>query len=217
MPPTLPATSIFVPADNPAIAVDRIVKIVCNRIPKRFGADPVRDIQVLCPMNRGVVGAVSLNTELQRALNPARSNVVEKFDRSFAPGDKVMQIENDYDREVYNGDIGLVDHVSQEGGTVTVAYDCRLVTYNLADLDALVPAYAVTIHKSQGSEYPVVVIPILTQHYAMLRRNLLYTGITRGRQLVVLVGQHKAIAIAVRDSAGGHRWTRLAGIMINSV
>lgn len=205
----------FVPADSPAVAVDRIVKIVCNRIPKRFGADPVRDIQVLCPMNRGAVGAVSLNTELQRALNPARSNVIEKFDRSFAPGDKVMQIENDYDREVYNGDIGHVDHVSQEEGTVTVAYDGRLVNYNPADLDALVPAYAVTIHKSQGSEYPVVVIPILTQHYAMLRRNLLYTGITRGRQLVVLVGQHKAIAIAVRDSAGGHRWTRLANTLLS--
>ncbi len=203
----------FVPAEDPAIAVDRIVKIVCHRIPKRFGADPVRDIQVLCPMNRGAVGAVSLNTELQRALNPARSSIVEKFGRSFAPGDKVMQIENDYDREVYNGDIGHVDHVSQEEGTVTVAFDGRLVTYGPADLDALVPAYAVTIHKSQGSEYPVVVIPILTQHYAMLRRNLLYTGITRGRQLVVLVGQHKAIAIAVRDSAGSHRWTRLAGIL----
>ena len=207
----------FVPADSPAIAVDRIVKIVCHRIPKRFGADPVRDIQVLCPMNRGAVGAVSLNTELQRALNPARTNVIEKFGRSFASGDKVMQIENDYEREVYNGDIGHVDHVSLEEGTVTVAYDGRLVTYNPADLDALVPAYAVTIHKSQGSEYPIVVIPILTQHYAMLRRNLLYTGITRGRQLVVLVGQHKAIAIAVNDSAGSHRWTRLAAIMTNNV
>ena len=207
----------FVPAEDPAIAVDRIVKIVCHRIPARFGADPIRDIQILCPMNRGAVGAVSLNTELQRALNPARTNVIEKFGRSFAPGDKVMQIENDYDREVYNGDIGHVDHVSQEEGTVTVAYDGRLVTYNPADLDALVPAYAVTIHKSQGSEYPIVVIPILTQHYAMLRRNLLYTGITRGRQLVVLVGQHKAIAIAVHDSAGSHRWTRLAAIMINKV
>ena len=104
-------------------------------------------------------------------------------------------------------------NVSPEEGTVTVAYDDRLVTYNPADLDALVPAYAVTIHKSQGSEYPIVVIPILTQHYAMLRRNLLYTGITRGRQLVVLVGQHKAIAIAVHDAAGSHRWTRLAGVL----
>ncbi len=203
----------FVPAGDPAIAVDRIVKIVCNRIPKRFGADPVRDIQVLCPMNRGAIGAVSLNTELQRALNPARTNVIEKFGRTFASGDKVMQIENDYDREVYNGDIGHVDNVSPEEGTVTVAYDDRLVTYNPADLDALVPAYAVTIHKSQGSEYPIVVIPILTQHYAMLRRNLLYTGITRGRRLVVIVGQHKAIAIAVQDSAGSQRWTRLASIL----
>lgn len=199
----------FVPADDPAIAVERIVKIVCDRIPRRFGADPVRDIQVLCPMNRGVVGAVSLNVELQRALNPQRKNKVERFGRSFAPGDKVMQIENDYDREVYNGDIGHVDQVQQSEGTVTVTFEGRMVTYNPTDLGALVPAYAVTIHKSQGSEYPVVVIPILTQHYAMLRRNLLYTGITRGRQLVVLVGQHKAIAIAVRNSSGNDRWTRL--------
>ncbi len=200
----------FVPADNPAIAVDRIVKIVCNRIPERFGADPVRDIQVLCPMNRGAVGAVSLNTELQHALNPQRENAIEKFGRSFAPGDKVMQIENDYDREVYNGDIGHIDSILREEGTVTVAFDGRLVTYSPTDLDALVPAYAVTIHKSQGSEYPVVVIPILTQHYAMLRRNLLYTGITRGRRFVVLVGQHKAIEIAIRNSSGSQRWTRLA-------
>ncbi len=200
----------FVPADDPAIAVDRIVKMVSNRIPKRFGADPVRDIQVLCPMNRGAIGAVSLNVELQRALNPQRASTIEKFGRSFAPGDKVMQIENDYDREVYNGDIGHVDHVLPEEGTVTVAFDGRLVIYTPADLDALVPAYAVTIHKSQGSEYPIVIIPILTQHYAMLRRNLLYTGITRGSRLVVLVGQHKAIAIAVRNRSDNRRWTRLA-------
>ena len=205
----------FVPAADPAIAVDRIMKIVCDRIPKRFGADPVRDIQVLCPMNRGAVGAVSLNDELQRTLNPVRANAVEKFGRSFAPGDKVMQIENDYDREVYNGDVGLIDHVSQEEGTVSVAYEGRLVTYNPSELDALVSAYAVTIHKSQGSEYPIVVIPFLTQHYAMLRRNLLYTGITRGRQLVVLVGQQKAVAIAVRDPSGNNRWTRLASTLLS--
>ncbi len=207
----------FVPAEDPVTAVDRIVKIVCERVPGRFGTDPVRDIQVLCPMNRGAVGAVALNVELQRALNPRRTNTIERFGRSFAPGDKVMQIENDYDREVYNGDIGHVDGVQLEEGTVTVAFDGRLVGYSPADLDALVPAYAVTIHKSQGSEYPVVVIPVLTQHYAMLRRNLLYTGITRGRQLVVLVGQHKAIAIAVRNPSDNHRWTRLAGQLRSAI
>ena len=212
-PPDSASDFYFVPAETPAMAVERIVKLVSQRIPRRFGVDPVRDIQVLCPMNRGAVGAVSLNGELQRALNPRRSGRVEKFDRSFARGDRVMQIENDYDRDVYNGDIGHVAHVVEEERTVTVAYDERLVTYTFADLDALVPAYAVTIHKSQGSEYPVVVIPVLTQHYAMLRRNLLYTGITRGRRLVVLVGQHKAIALAVGNASDSHRWTRLATLL----
>ncbi len=209
-PPDSASDFYFVPAETPAMAVERIVKLVSERIPRRFGADPVRDIQVLCPMNRGAVGTVSLNAELQRALNPHRSGMVEKLDRSFAKGDKVMQIENDYDREVYNGDIGHVDHVVEDERTVTVAYDERLVTYSFADLDALIPAYAVTIHKSQGSEYPVVVIPLLTQHYVMLRRNLLYTGVTRGRRLVVLVGQHKAVAIAVGNASDNRRWTRLA-------
>ncbi len=208
-PPADESDFYFVPAGDPETAVGRIIELVRNRIPGRFGADPVRDIQVLCPMNRGAVGATSLNIELQSVLNPSRSNAIEKYGRTFAAGDKVMQIENDYDKEVYNGDIGYVDQVVPEEGTLTVIYDGRPVHYSPSDLDTLVPAYATTIHKSQGSEYPVVVIPILTQHYAMLRRNLLYTGITRGRKLAVLVGQHKAIAIAVRDLSGNHRWTRL--------
>jgi len=177
--------------------------------PKRFGLDPIRDIQVLCPMNRGGVGARSLNIELQAALNPAGERKVERFGWTFAPGDKVMQIENDYDKEVYNGDIGYIDDVDPDAGELNASFDGRSVNYGFGELDTLVPAYAATIHKSQGSEYPAVVIPIMTQHYAMLQRNLLYTGITRGKRLAVLVGQKKAIAIAVRNVSGRRRWSKL--------
>src|SRR5215212_3847760 len=202
----------FVPADDPETAVARIVDLVGTRIPRRFGLDPVRDIQVLCPMNRGGVGARSLNLELQAALNPAGENKVQRFGLTFAPGDKVMQIENDYEKEVYNGDIGYIEGIDPEAGELTASFDGRAVTYGLGELDTLVPAYAATIHKSQGSEYPAVVIPVLTQHYAMLQRNLLYTGVTRGKRLVVLVvlvGQKKAVAIAVRNVSGRRRWSKL--------
>jgi exodeoxyribonuclease V alpha subunit len=160
-------------------------------------------------MNRGGVGARSLNVELQAVLNPAGERKVERFGWTFAPGDKVMQIENDYDKEVYNGDIGYVGDVDPEAGEVTVAFDGRRVVYGFGELDVLVPAYAATIHKSQGSEYPAVVIPVMTQHYPMLQRNLLYTGVTRGKRLVVLVGQKKAVAIAVRNVPGRRRWSKL--------
>jgi exodeoxyribonuclease V alpha subunit len=199
----------FVPADDPETAVARIIDLVKARIPRRFGLDPVRDIQVLCPMARGGVGARSLNIDLQAALNPEGAPRVEKFGWTFAPGDKVMQIENDYDREVYNGDIGLIETVDAEADEIAVRFDGRAVAYRFGDLDALVPAYAATIHKAQGSEYPAVVIPVLTQHYVMLQRNLLYTGITRGKRLVVLVGSRKAVAIAVRNVSGRRRWSKL--------
>jgi exodeoxyribonuclease V alpha subunit len=193
-----------VQADDPEIAVGRIIELVKTRIPKRFGLDPVRDIQVLCPMNRGGVGARSLNIELQAVLNPAGDRKVERFGWTFAPGDKVMQIENDYDKEVY------IEDVDPNAGEIVVSFDGRSVTYGFGELDMLVPAYAATIHKSQGSEYSAVIIPVLTQHYAMLQRNLLYTGVTRGKRLVVLVGQKKAVAIAVRNASARRRWSKLA-------
>jgi exodeoxyribonuclease V alpha subunit len=199
----------FVPADDPEAAVPRIIELVKTRIPKRFGFDPIRDIQVLCPMNRGGVGARSLNIELQAALNPAGDAKVERFGWTFAPGDKVMQIENDYDKEVYNGDIGYIAAIDPVDGKLTARFDGRALTYAFGELDMLVPAYAATIHKSQGSEYPAVVIPVMTQHYPMLQRNLLYTGVTRGKKLVVLVGQKKAVAIAVRNVSGRRRWSKL--------
>jgi exodeoxyribonuclease V alpha subunit len=208
-PPGTESDFYFVQADDAEAAVPRIIDLVKTRISKRFGLDPIRDIQVLCPMNRGGVGARSLNIELQAALNPAGDRKVERFGWTFAPSDKVMQIENDYDKEVYNGDIGYIDDVDPNVGEIVASFDGRPVTYGFGELDMLVPAYAATIHKSQGSEYPAVIIPVLTQHYAMLQRNLLYTGVTRGKRLVVLVGQKKAIAIAVRNVSGRRRWSKL--------
>ena len=208
-PPAGESDFFFVPAEEPETAVAKIVELAMTRIPRRFGLDPIRDVQVLCPMNRGGVGARSLNVELQAALNPAGARKVERFGWTFAPGDKVMQIENDYDKEVYNGDIGYVADVDPELGELTADFDGRSVTYAFSELDVLVPAYAATIYKSQGSEYPAVIIPVMTQHYPMLQRNLLYTGVTRGKRLVVLVGQKKAVAIAVRNASGRRRWSKL--------
>jgi len=209
-PPESDSDFYFVQAEDPETAVARIIELVKTRIPKRFGLDPIRDIQVLCPMNRGGVGARSLNIELQGALNPAGEHKVERFGWTFSPGDKVMQVENNYDKEVYNGDIGTIDSVDTAEGVLAASFDGRTITYEFGELDMLVPAYAATIHKSQGSEYPAVVIPVHTQHYTMLQRNLLYTGVTRGKKLVVLIGQKKAIAIAVRNVSGRRRWSKLA-------
>jgi exodeoxyribonuclease V alpha subunit len=209
-PPSTDSDFYFVQANDPEVAVTRIIELIKTRIPRRFGLDPVQDIQVLCPMNRGGIGARALNIELQAALNPAGERKVERFGWTFGPGDKVMQVENDYDKEVYNGDIGFIEDVESDAGELTVSFDGRTVTYGFGELDALVPAYAVTIHKSQGSEYPAVIIPVMTQHYAMLQRNLLYTGTTRGKKLVVLVGQKKAVAIAVRNVSGRRRWSKLS-------
>src|SRR6476660_3576955 len=208
-PPRTDSDFYFVQADDPETAVSRIIELVKTRIPKRFGLDPIRDVQVLCPMNRGGVGARSLKIELQAALNPAGERKVERLGWTFAPGDKVMQIENDYEKDVYNGDIGYIDNVDPNNGELTASFDGRAVTYGFGELDSLVPAYAATIHKSQGSEYPAVVVPVMTQHYVMLQRNLLYTGATRGKRLVVLVGQQKAVAIAVRNVSGRRRWSKL--------
>lgn len=207
----------FVEAAEPEIGLRKLLAVVRDRIPARFGLDPVRDVQVLCPMNRGGLGARSLNIELQQALNPPGEVKVERFGWTYGPGDKVMQIANDYDRDVFNGDLGVIDRIDVEEGELTVSFDGREVVYGFGELDELVLAYATTIHKSQGSEYPAVVIPLVTQHYAMLARNLLYTGVTRGRKLVVLVGQKKALAIAVRNQGGRRRWSKLREWLAGSV
>jgi exodeoxyribonuclease V alpha subunit len=199
----------FVEAAEPEDAARKLLSVITDRIPARFGLDPIRDVQVLCPMNRGGLGARALNVDLQRALNPPGEQRVERFGWTFGPGDKVMQVVNDYQRDVFNGDLGIVGAIDQENGTLTVGFDGREVEYAFGELDELVLAYATTIHKSQGSEYPAVVIPLVTQHYAMLARNLLYTGVTRGKRLVVLVGQRKALGIAVRNGGTRRRWSKL--------
>jgi exodeoxyribonuclease V alpha subunit len=201
----------FVEAADPEDAAAKVVKVVAERIPARFGLDPIRDVQVLCPMNRGGVGARSLNLALQAALNPGQPDApsIERFGFTYRIGDKVMQIENNYDRETFNGDIGFISGIDHKEGELAVDIDGRPVIYPIGELDEIVLAYATTIHKSQGSEYPAVVIPIVTQHYAMLQRNLLYTGLTRGKRLVVLVGQKKAVGIAVRGVQGRRRCSKL--------
>jgi exodeoxyribonuclease V alpha subunit len=200
----------FVDAADAEEGVRKLLAIVQERIPKRFGVDPIRDIQVLCPMNRGGLGARSLNIELQNALNPPGETRIARFGWTFCPGDKVMQVENDYDKDVYTGDLGVVSRIDMEEGELHVDFDSREVTYGFGELDELVLAYATTVHKSQGSEYPAVVIPLTTQHYPMLQRNLVYTGVTRGKRLVVLVGQRKALAIAVKGARGPRkRWSKL--------
>jgi exodeoxyribonuclease V alpha subunit len=199
----------FVDAAGPEEGVRKLLTVVRERIPKRFGFDPIRDIQVLCPMNRGGLGARALNIELQKTLNPPGDLRIERFGWTFCPRDKVMQVKNDYDKDVYNGDLGVVSRITQDEGELVVDFDGREVVYCFGELDELVLAYATTIHKSQGSEYPAVVIPLTTQHYPMLQRNLVYTGVTCGKHLVVLVGQRRALAIAVKGARSRKRWSKL--------
>lgn len=198
----------FLEQEDPEKALDTLVRLVKERIPARFGLHPLDDIQVLTPMNRGTLGVANLNSELQKALNP-REDGLTRSGQEFRIGDKVMQITNNYDKDVFNGDIGRVAAIGGEDREIRVLFDDRLITYDYAELDELVPAYAITVHKSQGSEYPAVVIPVLTQHYMMLQRNLLYTAVTRGRKLVVLVGTKKALAIAVKNNRTERRYSLL--------
>ena len=191
---------------DPERARATVLELVTSRIPDRFGLDPVRDIQVLTPMNRGPAGAVALNEALQAALNPGGAALV-RGTRTYRVGDKVMQLRNDYDRNVFNGDVGFVASIDPEEGAMTVRFDGRDVAFEASDLDNLVLAYACTVHKSQGSEYPAVVIPLLTTHFVMLSKNLLYTAVTRGKRLVVLVADPRALELAVtrhrsRDDRG---------------
>src|ERR1700756_4094548 len=205
----------FVDAADAEGGARKLLAIVEERIPKRFGLNPIRDIQVLCPMNRGGLGARSLNIELQNALNPPGEIRIDRFGWTFCPGDKVMQVENDYDKDVYNGDLGTVSTIDMEEGELVADFEGRKVSYGFGELDELVLAYATTIHKSQGSEYPAVVIPLTTQHYPMLQRNLVYTGVTRGKRLVVLIGQRKALAIAVKGARTRRRWSKLSEWLTN--
>ncbi len=199
----------FVERNEPEAVVETVLELVGQRIPSRFGLDPMADVQVLTPMNRGLLGVANLNAALRELLNPKGKEVV-RGNRLLRLGDKVMQTRNNYELEVFNGDLGRITAIDAEEHEVRVSFDGRLVTYAFADLDELAPAYACSIHKSQGSEYPAVVLPIHTQHYVMLERNLVYTALTRARKLAVLVGQKRALAIAVGNARTRRRFTLLA-------
>lgn len=205
------ADFFFVERETPERTAHTLVEMVKRRIPDKFKLDPIRDIQVLSPMNRGSLGIRELNARLQAELNPPKPGepVVEKFGWQFRIRDKVIQTENDYDKEIFNGDIGQVTGVDPIEREVTVQFDQRQVKYDFGELDELALAYAITIHKSQGSEFPAVVIPLAMQHYLLLQRNLIYTGVTRGKQLVVLVGQKKALGMAVRNNRTMRRYSGL--------
>ena len=218
-PPGSDADFFVVERSDPERARDTVIELVASRIPNRFGLDPVRDIQVLTPMRRGPAGAVALNEALQAALNPPRAGAMEahaagaafgRGPRAYRAGDKVMQLRNDYEKNVFNGDVGLVASIDPEENGLAVRFDEREVAFDASELDDLVLAYACTVHKSQGSEYPAVVIPLLTTHFVMLSKNLLYTAVTRGRRLVVLVCDPRAMKMALSLHRKGDRRTRLA-------
>jgi exodeoxyribonuclease V alpha subunit len=198
----------FIEQEEPERVLQVILDLVKNRIPKRFGFDPIDGIQVLTPMHRGQVGAGNLNVELQKVLNPGQDGPL-RGGRNYRVGDKVMQIRNNYGKDVFNGDIGRIVRFDDEDQEVTISFDGRHIEYDYKELDEIVLAYACSVHKAQGSEYPAVVMPVLTQHYVLLQRNLIYTAVTRGKKLVVLVGTKRALAIAVRNNKTQKRYTLL--------
>jgi exodeoxyribonuclease V alpha subunit len=201
----------FIERNTPEEIAATLVRLVEDRIPKGHHLDPIRDIQVLCPMNRGSIGVRELNSVLQGALNPARPGepAVERFGWRFQVRDKVIQTENNYKKEVFNGDIGTIEKIDPVEQELSIRFDDRLVTYDFGELDEVSLAYAVTIHKSQGSEFPAVVIPVAMQHYMLLQRNLIYTGITRAKRLLVVVGQKKALGLAIRNDQARKRYSGL--------
>ncbi len=206
--PELKKDFYFIEQKDPEKVLEIIVELVKERIPRRFGFDPIEDIQVLTPMHKGIIGAENLNTRLQKALNPGKNTVICGI-KSFTVNDKVMQIKNNYEKDVFNGDIGRVVSISTVEKEVIVSFDGRKVIYCFTDLDEIVLAYAVSVHKSQGSEYPAVVIPVMTQHYILLQRNLIYTAVTRGIKLVVMVGTGKALTIGINNNKTQKRFTNL--------
>lgn len=207
----------IVRASGPEEIHQKLMQMVTERIPARFGLHPVRDIQVLTPMNRGGLGSRALNAALQQALNGKSAPKVSRFGSTFSPGDKVIQMVNNYDREVFNGDIGMITSVSEEDGELVVDFDCRPIRYEFGELDELALAYATSIHKSQGSEYQAVVIPLGMQHFTLLERNLIYTAVTRGKKLVVIVTEPKALAVAVGTRKAGRRMTTLGAKLAEAV
>jgi len=199
----------FIEQEEPEQVLRIIIELVCDRIPQRFNMDPMKDIQVLSPMHKGTLGTENLNLNLQTSLNPSKIELV-RGERSFRLNDRVMQIKNNYEKEVFNGDIGLIKSIDSKKQEVIVTYGGRQVVYGYLELEEIRLAYTISVHKSQGSEYPAVVLPILSQHYLLLQRNLIYTAVTRGKRLVVIVGSRKALAMGVRNESTMKRYTYLA-------
>lgn len=199
----------FIPKDDPEQAAELMIELVKFHIPRRFNLDPVNDVQLLTPMHKGAVGAEQMNARLQAALNP-HGLEIRRGERSFRLHDKVMQIRNNYDKDIYNGDIGRISYINPRERVLSVDFDGTLVPYDFDDLDELAPAYAISVHKSQGSEYPAVIVPVMMQHYVLLQRNLVYTAVTRGKKLVVLVGERRALQMAIRNNKTSKRHTWLA-------
>jgi exodeoxyribonuclease V alpha subunit len=189
--------------------MNKLINMITDRIPKKFGCDPVNDIQVLVPMQRGGFGVKALNIELQKVLNPNFASGILRYGQNFAIGDKVMQMENNYDKEVYNGDIGIISEIDAAEEQLVIKFDHRYVKYNYTDLDQISHAYATTIHKSQGSEYKIVIIPLTMQSYIMLQKNLIYTAITRGKEFVVLIGEKEALEVGVKKNDSLLRYSKL--------
>jgi exodeoxyribonuclease V alpha subunit len=204
----------FIEQEDPEQALQIILELICKRIPQRFGMSPKEDIQALSPMHKGVLGTKNLNQKLQEALNPGGKWEITKGDTVFRRHDKVMQVRNNYEKEVFNGDIGVIQSIEKERQEVVVLHDAGPVIYDFSELDEIVLAYAVSVHKSQGSEYPAVVLPVMPQHYLLLQRNLIYTAVTRARRLMVLVGSKKALAMAVKNESPMTRHTLLAERLI---
>lgn len=203
----------FIEAEQPEKVLDQIVTLVAQRLPKKYGFHPTRDIQVLAPMKKGVIGIQNLNAVLQAALNPQETSLL-RAGQKFQVGDKVMQLRNDYKREVFNGDIGEILEINSVDQQVVVNIDDREVLYDYNDLDELALAYAISVHKFQGSECPCVVMPVHTSHYMLLYKNLLYTGVTRGKKMVILVGSTKALFLAIKNDEVKHRHTGLRQAII---
>jgi exodeoxyribonuclease V alpha subunit len=198
----------FIEKEDPQEVIDTIVNLVVNQLPRTYRFHRFDDIQVLSPMKRGLIGSENLNVVLQKALNPSPT-ALHRMGRSFQVGDKVMQIRNNYEKEVYNGDIGKITEMDLTEQTLKTVFDSRVITYEFTEIDELVLAYAVSIHKYQGSECPCVIIPIHTSHFKMLYRNLLYTGLTRGKKRVIFIGMKKALAIAIKNEEVLKRYTGL--------
>jgi len=203
---------VFFQIEDPEEILRKIMDLIEKHIPQRTGLHPIDEVQVLCPMRRGIIGAENLNHLLQQRLNPQELSI-SRMGRTFHIQDKIMQIRNNYDKKVYNGDIGRVSYINHEEQELLVRFDGIDVPYHFNEIDELVLAYAVSIHKYQGSECPCVIIPVHTSHYRMLFRNLLYTGVTRGKKLVILLGTKKALFIAVKTDHAQTRYTGLKSLL----